>query len=178
MKPKIRAIFLVFFAIFLSGCKANAIPAVAQPPATFPAPITVPVTATPSNLPRWRLYELALSKELLNTDAGLCEWEIWGQSKSAVYVWALCISNQGIRTTASVPAVISLGSNGQIEDVIVPHSGMQYNDDIVKLFPKDLQAKVLVGQETFDGTNYVNHIQERLASGGPPLIALSGTALP
>ena len=178
MKVRMQVIFPLLYAIFLSSCTAVAGPAAAMPTTAGAAvPAFVP-TATPADVPRWRLYELALSHETLGNTDGLCEWEIWGQTKTEVYVWALCISNQGVRKTASVPAVIYLDGIGQIEKVAVPHGGMQYNQDITNMFPKDLQAKVLVGQETFDGTKYVNHIQERLTSNGPPLIALSGTVLP
>jgi hypothetical protein len=119
-----------------------------------------------------------LSKAVIKADTGLCEWEIWGQSGKEVYVWALCIDTQGVGTAGSSPAVIYLGKNGQIEKVTIPRDGVAYGKDIQSLFPPEVRAKVYVGYKIFDGPAAEKHIEERMVSHGPPLIATSGIVLP
>jgi hypothetical protein len=132
---------------------------------------------TPTSLPRWRLYEIALSKAVLDADTGLCEWEIWGQSTRDVYVWVECIDTQGVGTAASTPAVVYLTENGQIDKVTLPRpAGGDYWEDIYKLFPPDVLAKIQ--SHSFDAKAAEERIYERMKTNEPPLIATSGIVLP
>jgi len=166
MSLKLQTIFLMQLLITLTGCK---------PGPTYQAP-TLSVVPTPTSLPRWMIYERALSKAIVNTDDGLCEWEIWGKSSHEVYVWALCKVREPIGTAGSVPAIIQLGENGEIEKVIIPRNGVDYPIDIREMFPPDVQEKIFAF--VFDGPKAEEHIDERMRSNGPPLIELSGIPLP
>ena len=171
-------IILTLLTFGLSSCEPKISP-------TIPPPSSVPVISaqsatlipTPSSLPRWKLYEIALSKAVLNADTGLCEWEIWGQSAREVYVWVECVDTQGVGTAASTPAVIYLKENGQIDKVTVPRpAGDDYWEDIQSLFPPDVLTKIR--SEPFDGPAAEKHIKERMKNNEPPLIATSSIVLP
>jgi hypothetical protein len=112
----------------------------------------------------------------VNTDDGLCEWEILGNLGNEIYVWALCKVREPIGTAGSVPAVIKLGESGEIEKITIPRDGNFYSSDIQTLFPTDIQKKVFRSQ--FNGPEAEKHIDERLESNDPPLIAISGTPMP
>ena len=164
LKPQTIILMLLMISTF--GCKPG------QP---FQAAIQS-VTPTPTSVPRWMIYERALSKAIVNTDDGLCEWEIWGKSSDEVYVWAECKVRESIGTAGSGPALIKLGENGEIEKVVLPRDGEMYPKDIREMFPPGFQEKIFPSE--FDGPKAMKHIDERTLSNGPPLIELSGTPLP
>jgi hypothetical protein len=179
MKIRLVVIVPILVAFSLSSCQPRITPTT-PPPSAIPV-ISTPsatVAPTPTSLPRWRLYEIALSKAVLfNSDTGLCEWEILGQSGQEVYMWTLCIDTQGVGTAASTPAVVHLAENGQINDVTVPRpAGDDYWEDILSLFPPDVLAKIR--SRSFDGAAADKRIEERMRSHEPPLIATSGIVLP
>lgn len=178
MKSKPRTIILILSILSLCSCipKVSTTTSIPEATPTIPPPWIAP---TPTSLPRWRQYELALSQAVLKSDTGLCEWEIWGQSGKEVYVWAFCLDTQGIGPAAGTgPAVIYLGENGQIEKVTIPRDGVVYGKDIQSLFPPEVRTKVYVGYEYFDGRAAEKHIEERRFSLAPPWIATSGIVLP
>ena len=166
MLLKLQSIIIIPFLIALLGC--NPVPSYPEPTSSIPP--------TPTSLPRWMIYERALSKAIVNKEDGLCEWEIWGKSNHEVYVWALCKVREPIGTAGSVPAVIHLGENGEIDNVVIPRDGEYYPKDIREMFPQDIQEKIFAF--VFDGPKAENHIKERLLSNGPPLIDISGIHLP
>jgi hypothetical protein len=135
-----------------------------------------PPSPEPTSLPRWKIYETALAKAIVNSKDALCEWEIWGVSGREVYVWAQCVVKGPIGTAGSVPAVITLGENGEILKIETPDDGTGYGPSIRKLFPLDVQNKIFSHQ--FDAPAAGDHIDERMRTNGPPLIAISGTLLP
>jgi hypothetical protein len=114
-----------------------------------PIPTAVSVEKKLSDTPRWALYERALSDIFLgppgeflpdiSTNHGLCEWEIWGQKESEVYVWALCQANNSVGTATSAPAVIRLEKDGTIVEVEMPEEGF---GNLRELFPEDVLAKI------------------------------------
>lgn len=159
-------IFMVIL-IALCGC---------QPGGSSNTP-TLPVVPIQTSVPRWKIYERALAKAVVNKDDGLCEWEILGESGNEVYVWALCKVREPIGSAGSVPAVIQLGENGEIDQVIIPRDGNYYPVDVQALFPAEIQARGL-SNSPFNGALAENHIDERMKSNGPPFIAISGTPLP
>lgn len=163
---KLTPIIIVVFMIVLCGC---------QPEQSLTP--TVQVTPTSTDSPRWMIYEKALSRAIVQKEDGLCEWEILGQSNDEVYVWAYCKVREPIGTAASIPIVIQLGKNGEIEKVTIPRDGNNYPIDIRALFPEDVQQKIFP-HSVFDSTAAKEHIDERLKSNGPPSIAISGTTLP
>jgi len=178
MKISLTVIPLIALAICLSSCEPRSTPT-APPPALTPALLTPSATIapTPTSLPRWRLYEIALSKAVLDTDTGLCEWEIWGQSAREDYIWVKCIETQGDYNARSTPAVVYLTENGQIDKVTLPRpAGGDYWEDIYKLFPPDVLAKIQ--SHSFDAKAAEERIYERMKTNEPPLIATSGIVLP
>ena len=163
---KTQTLFYILLLLILCGC---------QPiqPSDSPTLIADP---TQTSTPRWMEYERALSKAVVNTSDGLCEWEILGKSELKVYVWAECRVREPIGSAGSVPAVIQLAKNGEIEEVIIPRDGMDYSIDVQALFPYEIQEKVF--NPTFDGPTAEEHIDERLKTNGPPLIVIDGIPLP
>lgn len=162
---KLKVIVLVFF-LFIYGCQQGPI---------FPTP-TYTASPNQTSISRWMVYEKALSKAIVKTDTGLCEWEIWGRSNNDVYLWALCKVRGPIGTAGSVPVVIRLGKNGEITEVTIPRDGVNYPEDIRGLFPLSVQEKIFALE--FAGAEAEEHIDERLLSDGPPMIAKAGTPLP
>lgn len=132
--------------------------------------------STPTYSPRWVIYQTALSQAIVRTNDGLCEWDIFGVTDREVYVWALCQVTGPIGTAGSIPAVIYLGENGEIEKVAIPRDGVDFGGDVLFLFPPYVQARIF--NYEFDGPAAEKHIDERMQSNGPPLIVLSGTPLP
>jgi len=139
--------------------------------------------ATPT--PRWVNYETALSSAILGTDVyppgsdkGLCEWEIWGQAGREVYVWAECqVTSNDQGTAGSVPAVIYLSSDGNIQQVVIPGDGFDYGLDIQQLFPPHVQNRIFNNE--FDAKEAMQHIAYRRSHPGiPPAIVESGIPLP
>jgi hypothetical protein len=163
---KSRTIIILLLLITLFGC-------ILSPSNNVPISSIVP---TPTSLPRWIIYERVLAKAIVNTYDGLCEWEIWGKSGSEIYVWALCKVREPIGTAGSMPAVIYLSENGEIDEVVLPRDGENYPKDIREMFPLDIQDKIFAFE--FDGPEAENHINERLLSNGLPLIVISGSLIP
>jgi hypothetical protein len=168
MKTKIFCLFIL--SIVLSSCA--------------PAPPAVSVEKKPSNTPRWVLYESALSDIFLgppgetlqniNTDHGLCEWEIWGQKENEVYVWALCQANNSVGTATSAPAVIRLEKGGTIAEVEMPEEGF---GNLRELFPVDVLAKI--ERHEFPADTAWDRIQKRKNDSSLlPLIVEQGIPLP
>ncbi len=129
---------------------------------------------------RWIEYETALATTILPSpsDPGLCEWEVWGQKEQEVYVWAICqTSESATGAAASVPAVLSLAQNGDIEQVTLPRDGINYGPDIELLFPPDVQTRIFENQ--FDAVSAMEHIEKRRQDESiPPMIVDSGVTLP
>jgi len=141
-------------------------------------PLITEIPSTKSNSSistRWTTYQLALSRAIIKRDDGLCEWEIWGVSNNQVYVWAEC-QGKNDPAAGSGPAVIYLGDSYEIQRVIIPRDGVNFNNDVKSLFPSYIQTKIF--SRAFDAPKYMEHIQGRKISNGPPLIALSATQLP
>lgn len=142
---------------------------------------TIPITITPIPLPttkveRWMEYQNAFAIKMFGASDAICEWEIFGQKKQEVYVWALCQTvNREINSAGSVPAVIHLGNDGSIE-VQFPGDGANYGVDIRKMFPLELQEKILAQNANMDEMS--SHLELRLKNPVPPLIVLSGVPLP
>ena len=135
-----------------------------------------PPSPEPTSPPRWKIYESALAKAIVNSEDAMCEWEIWGVSSREVYVWTVCKVRGPIGTAGSVPAVIYLGENGEILEIETPDDGTGYGPSIRKLFPLEVQNKIFAHQ--FDAPAAGDRIDERMRTNGPPLIAISGTPLP
>lgn len=164
----LRKILLILFLLILSNCgaaKSTLIPTLTDRP-------------MPTNSSRWMIYEKALSKAILGSEGGLCEWQIYGMSnsKEEVYVWALC-QFKGVDSRAgSVPAVIYLEDNGKIARVVLPWDGTLYAPDVRNMFPPEIAAKVLAHE--FDSSSAKKNIDVRRHSSALPLIITSGTPLP
>lgn len=138
------------------------------------------LTSTAAILPeRWVEYQNALATAFLPSTRGLCEWEILGQSKREIYVWAICQEADSANETAmSAPAVIYLSEgDNSIEKVEVPKDGSQYSVDIRKMFPQELQEKIL-SNSIASLQEMWSHIQARQKNPEPPLIVKSGISLP
>jgi hypothetical protein len=166
MQTKPVLLILIILLLWLSNCQSRQL---------IPTS-TASIFPTITNIPRWRLFEKALSKEIVDTDDGLCEWVILGMKNNEIYVYALCKIRGPIGTAGSVPAVIYLKENGEIENVIKPRDGYDYGKDIKALFPPDIQTRIS-NRET-KGLISIEHLVQRLQQGGPPLIVLSGTPQP
>ena len=139
--------------------------------------------ATPT--PRWVIYEKALADAILGSDVyppgsdkSLCEWEIWGQAGREVYLWAECqVASTDQGTAGSVPAVIYLGTDGSIQQVVIPGDGFDYGRDIQQLFPPHVQNRIFNNE--FDAKEAMQHIAYRRSHPGiPPAIVESGIPLP
>lgn len=158
--------------------------------AIFESTVT-PIYPTPSPLPtlppppiltpdavqveRWREYETALAKSILPMFEYmvLCEWDILGRSELEVYVWATCRIPGG---DDSRPAVIRLGTDGSIQEVVVPRRG--HSSDVDELFPQEIQEKFSFYElgATFDGRRkemYDHLVYRETHPEEPPLIILS-----
>ena len=122
-------------------------------------------------------YEHALAVAILGISEAICEWEVLGQKKEEVYVWAMCqLTDLAIGSAASVPAVIHLGKNRSIEKVQIPGDGTQYGTDIRKMFPSELHERIF--EQSVDTDKMWTHIESRQKNPEPPLIVLSGISLP
>jgi hypothetical protein len=152
-----KRIFILALLFLLSACKSGA-------------------SATPTNT-RWIEYENALSDAIVH-EKGICEWEIWGHVSQEVYVWAVCqVENSEQGAAGSVPAVIYLASNGNIEKVAIPRDGVDYNTDIKSLFPSDVQT--LINSNRFDAKKAMEHIEARRQNHSLlPMIVEAGVTLP
>jgi hypothetical protein len=202
------------------------------PPTTTQTPtpefVTVPATVMPTQPPppiltpdtiqveRWKEYQTELAKVLFAFDPkreeydperykdALCEWDILEQSGQEIYVWAECISADGLALRSN-PAVIYRELDESIREVEVvraeadPRTQFAVYD--LQLFPMSIQETLClyyffgtVPQCSSITSNYVpnigpsarervlvSHLEYRLTyPGEPPLIVLSAvlTATP
>jgi len=172
----------MLLTIGLPGCG----PVIPVAPGNAVAPTANSLPATPATLPRWRLYERALGDILngpagnthpdVSRDHGICEWEIWGQNGKDVYVWALCeVHFQGSPVTAtSAPAIVRLGQNDEITQVIMPAEGW---GNIRSLFPESVLTRIF--KRDFDVAGAEKQIGLRHQDPSvPPGIVQAGVALP
>ena len=173
MNKKSARYLWIMLVIFLVACNQQAALAPTEPPiptptvvSSTPVPTTtfLPVTGTPSPLPtepvfpvitpdpiqmeRWNEYEEALAKaffkDYFKPEEVACEWIILGQAVQEVYVWAYCsgIYSAG-PSSGSIPAVIHLGADGSVQSAEIPGSGTAYGEDIRRMFPPDVQERIL-----------------------------------
>jgi hypothetical protein len=178
----IKSIFLVLFsAIILASCVPMPTPTPTEElmPTSQPSTNTGLTSTATVNMERWLEYQNALAAVFLPSTPGLCEWQILGQSKREVYVWAICQEADSPNGAAmSAPAVIYLSEGDtSIGKVEVPRDGSQYSIDIRKMFPQELQEKIL--SNSVDSLQEMwSHIQTRHKNPEPPLIVNSGISLP
>jgi len=147
------------------------------------ASASLTVTSEPAQLERWKEYENALAMILLplsHLEEVLCEWELLGRFTQDLYIWAVCaevdpavsISPFFFRT-ASIPAVLHLGTDGAIQNVEVPEYGSGYLDDVRRIFPLYVQTMIP------DMNKMEEHLDlRRTHPDMPPLIILSATPIP
>jgi hypothetical protein len=165
MQMKTKIAILVILLTSLCSCHtANSIPI-----------LTPTIHLTPTDIPRWQLYEAALLEATIKME-GLCEWVILGVSGNEVYVYTLCQATGPRKTAMSVPAVVYLSENGTIEDVVIPRPGADYPKDVESLFPPDIQETIFAGDAY--GPRTAEHLDDRIINGGPPLIIVKGTPMP
>jgi hypothetical protein len=194
---RVQTIITFIIAIMLASCVP--VSTLAPTEALISAPISAftPIPQTPTRQPssnliatptssaqleRWMEYENALAAVFLPSPylpgKGLCEWEILGRLENEVYVWAMCqVADSAEGAAMSAPAVIYLAENDSIEKVKVPGDGSQYAVDIRKIFPQELQEKIL-SQSINTLDEMWPHIQLRHKNPEPPLIVESGVSLP
>lgn len=146
------------------------------------------ITPEPTQLAMWTEYETALGKKLtpaaFTTGRVLCEWQILSESEQVVFVWSECMGTVpvGNKTppaypSASIPAVIHLGTDGSVQNVEVPGAGESYGPDIRSMFPPTAQKMIFDNQ--IDLNTLSDHLKFRLEHPEvPPLIVLSATPLP
>jgi len=142
-------ILIALIAVILAACAPMAAPAqnetpvpaatfTPSPPTTFvvgPIPSPIPtqpaipmITPNPIQIERWEEYQTALAKSIFPNDPPerfLCEWEILGQSKLELYVWAECMSifsieGLGLPYQGGMPAVIHIGISGGVQSIEIP----------------------------------------------------------
>jgi hypothetical protein len=106
--------------------------------------------------------ESALANGLLDDPAALCEWEVWGQTEQALYLWAVCESAGG--TAISAPAVVYLDAEGHVAAVAAPGDGTEYVQDVRRLFPPDLQERILAHE--YDAGAAMERMAEREKGNG------------
>jgi hypothetical protein len=162
-----KIVILILLLVSLSSCQmGNSIPILTA--TTYP---------TPTDIPRWQLYEAALLEATIGEDKeGLCEWTILGVTGNEVYVYTLCQATGRIKTAMSVPAVVYLRENGAIEGVLIPRPGIDYPKDVESLFPPEVQD-IIYGRKS-GGIASSEHLRARIENSGPPLIVVLGTPMP
>ena len=117
--------------------------------------------------------EPALANGLLDDPAALCEWEVWGQTEQALYLWAVCESAGG--TAVSAPAVVYLDAEGHVAAVAAPGDGTAYVRDVRRLFPPDLQERILAHE--YDAGAAMERRAEREKGNGDFAIYLIGQSV-
>jgi hypothetical protein len=125
------------------------------PPTQPPIPILTPDAI---QVERWREYQTELAKALLSFDPehpegydpeaykdALCEWDILGRSGQEAFVWADCVSADGLALKGN-PAAIYLEPYGSIREVSVARAGAdprtQFAVYDLHLFPMYIQEKL------------------------------------
>jgi hypothetical protein len=97
-------------------------------------------------------------------------------------VWAICtgtisIGNSGGFSETEEPAVIHLGMDGLVQNVVVPGEGSYYSHDIRRLFPPDVQEKIF--SNLIDYRQLAEHlVWRREHPEAPPIIVLLATPMP
>jgi hypothetical protein len=66
-------------------------------------------TSTAGKEVNQQALESALATRFLNDPTGLCEWEMWGEARQEIYLWAICQSAEGAGSSA--PAVIRVAQD-------------------------------------------------------------------
>jgi hypothetical protein len=185
------AVLFGLVAYSLVACSAAKTPAQRLPVATGSAdtfPTRLPPTQevikdsdNPTNTaPQtlwWEPYENALVRAILptNTTRAVCEWVVLGCIQYERYVWVYCTGYllDGVRTAASLPAVLVFAADGKLFSVRVPGEGSDYSRDVTSLFPPAIQ-KQMSGQSFVRLTTppLEQHALERLSIPQlPPLAA-------
>jgi hypothetical protein len=136
------------------------------PEITFAPATTIPTLVPPPiftpdaiQVERWREYQTELANALFVYNpafpqlrygpdvyqGAICEWDILGLSNQEVYLWAACISADGLSLRTN-PAVIYLEPDGSIlgvkaasEKIDLPDPYLIYD---LHLFPIDIQEKL------------------------------------
>lgn len=160
-----RLLYMLVIVLVLSGCSTSNVASLATPFAGTPSPIRTQAAPTtiptvPEVVPEWSQVEVALSRSILGTVDGKCEWEVWGWLKQKVYVWALCQAGPGPDSTAaSVPAVVWVRQDQSIQNVEIPGDGTNYGVSIRRLFPPAVQDQVFA--HSFDVEAAEKHLKAR-----------------
>lgn len=105
------------------------------------------ITPNYEQVQNWKSYETALAKvylPFLPPEQVLCEWDILGQSEDEFYFWVVCMStvligNTGFYSVASIPAVIHINNDGEIQNIEIPGRSSDYGADILKMFPIEVR---------------------------------------
>jgi hypothetical protein len=185
MKYVWRVILLAMLVIAIVDCTGMKIaaptPVASESLTLFTlTPVQIP-TMVPTPLPRWIEYERALARTFFYYPAGIighgiCEWEVLGHSGQEIYVDAMCINlSNAYGSIMRSPAVILMGSNGDIESIKTPQPGNQYGEDVRKLFPEEVQQRLANPDYSAD---WRDHLDIRRNKGGQPLIVLLCTPMP
>lgn len=152
-------------------------PAVPLPTRTRAAP--APTSTQLIFVHEWSQLEGALSRSILGTVDGKCEWEVWGWLNLKVYVWALCQAGPGPGSTAaSVPAVVWVRQDQSIQNVEISGNGTNYAVSIRKLFPPAVQDKIFA--HSFDVEAAEKRLRARWSDPtlAPAIFARTGDPLP
>ena len=185
MKYVLRVTLLAILVVAMVGCtwvKIETPTSLALESTTMVTltPLQIP-TVVPTPLPRWVEYERALARTFFHfptgiTGHGICEWEVLGHSGQEVYVYAMCINlNNTYGSRMRSPAVIYLGSNGEIESIKIPQPGNQHSEDVLKMFPAEVQKRLANPDY---GADWSDHLVVRRNKVIQPLIIVQGTPLP
>ena len=179
-----RLLYMLVIGLVLSGCSTGNVVSPVTPFAGTPSPTRTQAapTTTPTVsevVPVWSQVEVALSRSILGTVNGKCEWEVLGWLKQKVYVWALCQAGPGPGTTAaSVPAVLWERQDQFIQNVEIPGDGTNYGVSIRRLFPPTVQDKLFA--HSFDMEAAEKRLQARWEDQtlAPAIFARTGYPLP
>jgi hypothetical protein len=155
---------LLFLFVFLISCQAM--------------PIQAPMMTPESE--KWMKYEQALALATLNSTDAKCEWLVHGQSNQEVYVWAICrLDNAHGKSlkSVSVPAVVILGHDGDIDSVLVPYDGEDFSHFAREHIPPAIQEEMF-NQSGSDIDAMWAHLFSRQKNPEPPYIVIWKTPLP
>ncbi len=157
-----RALLAVLAIIFLAACaQATGEPTLSPTLSSLPSPSTT-VSPIPTQLPsfpeRWREYEIALGQKMIpyastspsaSIEEIICEWEVLEESENELYVWAVCTTTFPFPQTdgdfpgVQTAAVIHLGEDDEVLNVITARVGNHFEADLLFLFPAIAIKKVL-----------------------------------
>ena len=114
--------------------------------------------------------EAVLGEAMVHDPAALCEWDVWGTTHQALYLWAVCESAGG--TAVSGPAVVHLDAEGDVAGVSLLGDGAQYARDVRQLFPPHLQRRIYAHE--YDAVAAMERIAERRRCGGFAIYLVDG----